>query len=121
MYNGGLKVSSSKEAQMSESKTDQGKSWVMEVFEQVREQYRETVPVAHIFSWRGGNTFEESQEELGFTGLLTYYLPFEVRQETHYITFTRQELTACSDPDNSEARFEIKKKILDEFTALESH
>jgi hypothetical protein len=49
-----------------------------------------------------------------------YYLTFEVGHETHYIPFPRQELAACADPDNAEARFAIKKKLLDTFTALES-
>jgi hypothetical protein len=108
------------EALMSESIIEQGKSWVMEVFEQAREQYRETVPVDHIFPWRGGNTFEDSREEQVSHGVLTDYLPFEVRHELHYIPFTSQELAECADPDNSKARFAIKKKILETFTSLES-
>ena len=98
---------------MSESTTEQGKSWVLDVFEQVREQYRETVPVETIFPWR---------EDQGSHGLLTYSLAFAVGQDTHAIPFTEHELTAGAAPDNSEARFAIKKKLLLEtFTALENH
>jgi hypothetical protein len=92
----------------------------MEVFEQVREHYRETVPVKTVLPWRGGDTLAESREAPGANGVLTYSLPFEVGQERHDIPFTRQELTECADPDHSEARFAIKQKILDTFTALES-
>jgi len=105
---------------MSEHTIEQGKSWVIDVFEQVREQYRETVPVDTMLPWRGGHTFGESQEEHGSSGVVTYYLAFEIGQETQYIPFTRQELLECADPDNSEARFAVKKKMLDTFTSLES-
>jgi hypothetical protein len=105
---------------MSVSQTDQGLSWVMDVFEQVRTEEREKVPVEHVFPWRGGETFAESREELVPNGFSTYYLMFAVGQDLHYIPFTRQELDACSNPDNSEARFAVKKKILGIFESLES-
>ena len=105
---------------MSENQIEQGKHWVMEVFEQVRTEYREKVSVGNVFPWRGGHTFEESREEQGPSGFSTYYLPFEVGQDMHYISFTRQELDECSNLDNSEARFAVKKKILGTFESLES-
>jgi hypothetical protein len=105
---------------MAESNIEQGKSWVMEVFEQVRDEYREQVPIENVFPWRGGNTFKESQEEQGPNGFLTYYLPFEVGQDMHHIHFTRSELADCWHPDNSAPRLEIKKRILDTFKSLAS-
>jgi hypothetical protein len=105
---------------MSTSTIEQGKRWVMEVFEQAREQYRETVPIDTIFPWRGGPPEAASRADQDAQELLTYALAFEVRHETHAIPFTAHELTACADPDASEARFATKKKILDTFTALES-
>ena len=105
---------------MAESNIEQGKSWIMEIFEQIRDEYRERVPVEKVFPWRGGDTFEGSREEQVPNGFLTYYLPFEVKQDTHYITFTRSELADCWHPDNSEPRLEIKKRILDKFKSLAS-
>jgi hypothetical protein len=109
-----------KEAHMSVSQIDQGQSWVMEVFEQVSAEERDMVPVSHVFPWRGGETFIDSQEDEGLHEFVTYYLPFEVRQAMHHIPFTRDELDACADPDNSKARFAVKKKILATFQSLES-
>ena len=105
---------------MSASTIEQGKNWVLDVFEQAREQYRETVPVETIFPWREGHTGADSREEQRSHGVLTYALAFEVGHDTHDIPFTAHELTAGADPDNSAARFAIKKKILATFTALES-
>jgi hypothetical protein len=105
---------------MAESTIDQGKRWVMDVFEQAREQYRETVPVATIFPWREGPPEADRQADQGSHAEGAYSLAFAVGQETHAIPFTAHELTACADPDASEARFATKKKILDTFTALES-
>jgi hypothetical protein len=105
---------------MSERAIEQGKNWVLDVFEQVREQYRETVPVEIIFPWRGGHMGEDPWGGQGSHGLLTHHLAFEVGQEMHDIPFTEQELTLCADPDNSAARFATKKKILETFTALDS-
>jgi hypothetical protein len=105
---------------MAESTIDQGKRWIMDVFEQAREQYRETVPVDTIFPWRGEQPDADSRADQGSHGEVTYALAFVVRHETQAIPFTAHELTACADPDNSEARFATKKKILDTFTALES-
>ena len=104
---------------MAAGQIEQGKNWVREVFEQVREQYREMVPVETVWPWRGGQTFADSREAQGANGGLTYYLPFEVGYERHYIPFTSQELAECADPDNSKARFDIKKKILETFASLE--
>jgi hypothetical protein len=105
---------------MSVSQIDQGQSWVMEVFEQVSAAEREMVPIGHVLPWRGGETFDDSQEDEGLNGFVTYYLPFEVGHDMHYIPFTRDELDACANPDNSRARFAVKKKILDTFKSLES-
>jgi hypothetical protein len=105
---------------MSASPIEQGKRWVMEVFEQVREQYRETVPVAHILPWHGGQTSAERRDTPGSHGFVIHALAFEVGPETYDIPFTEHELTAGVDPDNSAARLAIKKKILETFTALES-
>ena len=105
---------------MSVSQIHQGQSWVMEVFEQVSTEERETVPVGHVLPWRGGETFADSQEDEGLHGFVTYYLPFAVGPDMQYIPFTRDELDACADPDNSKARFAVKKKILDAFKSLES-
>lgn len=105
---------------MSASPVEQGKHWVMEVFEQVREQYRETVPVAHILPWHGGQTSAERRDTPEAHGVVTHALAFEVGSETYDIPFMEHELTAGADPDNSEARLAIKKKILETFTALES-
>jgi hypothetical protein len=105
---------------MTESHIEQGKSWVMEVFEQVREEYREQVPIDKVFPWRGGETFEDSREDQVPNGFLTYYLPFEGQQDTQHIAFTSSELAACWHPDNSEPRLEIKKRILETFKALAS-
>jgi hypothetical protein len=105
---------------MSVGQIDQGQSWVMDVFEQVSTEERETVPVSRVFPWRGGETFADSQEDEGLNAFGTYYLLFEVGHDTHYIPFTRDELDACANPDNSQARFTVKKKILDTFKALES-
>ena len=105
---------------MAESTIEQGKRWVLEVFEQVREQYCETVPVDTISPWRGGPPGADSQATQEAHTLSTYHLAFEIGQETHTISFTEHELTAGADPDNSAARFAIKKKILETFTALES-
>ena len=104
---------------MSASQTGQGLSWVMDVFEQVRTEEQEKVPVRHVFPWRGGETFAESREVQTSNGFSTYYLPFEVGQDMHYIPFARHELEACANPDNSEARFAVKKKILATFASLE--
>jgi hypothetical protein len=92
----------------------------MEVFEQISTQEREIVPVGHVFPWRGGETFGASREDEGQHGLVTYYLPFEVGHDMHYIPFTRDELDACANPDNSQARFAVKKKILQVFKSLAS-
>jgi hypothetical protein len=92
----------------------------MEVFEQVSTEERETVPVGHVFPWRGGETFVESRADEGWNGFMTYYLPFEVGSDTQYIPFTGDELEACADPDNSQARFAVKKKILNAFKSLEN-
>ena len=105
---------------MSAGQTDQGQSWVMDVFEQVRMEEQEKVPVGQVFPWRGGETFAASQEAQVPNGFSTYYLPFEVGPDMHYISFTQHELEACANPDNSEARFAVKKKILATFESLES-
>jgi hypothetical protein len=105
---------------MSGNSVEQGKRWVLDVFEQAREQYRETVPVDTIFPWQGGPTDADSRGSQESPALSTHRLAFEVGQEPHAISFTEPELTAGADPDNSEARFAIKKKILETFTALES-
>lgn len=105
---------------MSVGQIDQGQSWVMDMFEQVSTEERETVPVGRVFPWRGGETFADSQEDEGLNAFVTYYLSFEVGHDIHYIPFTRDELDACANPDNSKARFAVKKKILDTFKALES-
>jgi hypothetical protein len=104
---------------MAESNIEQGKSWIREVFEQVRDEYREQVPVEQVFPWRGGETFEGSREEQVSNGFVSYYLPFEVGQDMHHIAFARSELAECWHPDNSEPRLEIKKRILDTFKSLE--
>jgi hypothetical protein len=105
---------------MAESNIEQGKCWILEVFEQVRDEYREQVPVEKVFPWRGGDTFEESREEQVPNGFLSYYLAFKVGQDMHYIAFTRSELAECWHPDHSAPRLEVKKRILDTFKALES-
>jgi hypothetical protein len=105
---------------MSATTIEQGKSWVLDVFEHVREQYRDTVPVAHILPWHDGQTSEASWAPPGAQGAVTHALTFEVGPETYDIPFTEHELTAGADPDNSAARLAIKKKILETFTALES-
>jgi hypothetical protein len=105
---------------MSASQTDQGQSWIMEVFEQVSTEEREKVPVDRVLPWRGGETFAASREAQAPNGFATYYLPFEVEHNVHYIPFTQHELDECSNPDNSQARFAAKKKILETFKSLES-
>jgi hypothetical protein len=92
----------------------------MEVFEQVSTEERDMVPVGQVLPWRGGETFVDSREDEGLNGFVTYYLPFEVGPDMQYIPFTRDELDACANPDNSRARFAVKKKILDVFKSLES-
>ena len=105
---------------MSVSQIDQGQNWVMEVFEQISTQEREMVPVGHVFPWRGGETFAASRADEDLHGVVTYYLPFEVGHDMHYIPFTRDELDGCANPDNSQARLAVKKKILQAFKSLES-
>jgi hypothetical protein len=92
----------------------------MEVFEQVRAQYRDTVPVTDSFPWHDGQTAAESHDTPGSPGEWTHALALAVGPETYTIPFTEHELRAGADPDNSEARFAIKKTILETFTALES-
>ena len=105
---------------MSASTIEQGKSWVRDVFEQVREQYRDTVPVAHVYPWRGDSPSAARRDTAESPGLSSHALAFAVGSATHCLPFTEQELTAGADPDNSAARLAIKKKILTTFTALES-